>query len=187
MPAIQSNGGATSTATTPIDPVTSVSQSKSSTSGATSSSYPTYAAHIPFSMRRAPPLDMSTVERNRHHSSAGRETAKRVRPHGLQEAPTFRPTEEEFKDPLEYMRRISAEGRKYGICKIIPPDHWKPDFAIDTEVSILRLLHRLCQTILWNYFCSLYFVCEILSTVTDEPKEISFPYTASRAQFGRRQ
>ena len=84
-------------------------------------------------MRRAPPLDMSTVER-RGHPLAVRETNKRVRPHGLQEAPTFRPTEEEFRDPFEYMKKIAPEGSKYGLCKIIPPKGWKPSFAIDTEV-----------------------------------------------------
>ena len=90
-----------------------------------------YAPHIPLSQRRAPPLDLSTVER-RGQPSAARET-RRVRPHGLQEAPTFRPTEEDFKDPLEYVRRIRPEAEKYGICKIIPPDTWAPDFAINTE------------------------------------------------------
>jgi hypothetical protein len=32
------------------------------------------------------------------------------------------------------MRKIAPEGRKFGICRIIPPDSWDPKFAIDTEV-----------------------------------------------------
>ena len=95
--------------------------------------FPVYAPHIPLSARRAPPLDMSTVER-KGQPLAARETRKRIRPHGLQDAPTFRPSEEEFADPHRYIQKISSEGQKYGAVKIIPPDSWKPDFAVDTEV-----------------------------------------------------
>ncbi|KAK5245940.1 hypothetical protein LTR16_007182, partial [Cryomyces antarcticus] len=87
---------------------------------------------LPLSARRAQRLDMSSVER-RGQPHTGREAPKKVRPHGLDEAPTFRPTEEEFRDPMEYMKKIAPEGSKYGIAKIIPPDGWNPDFAIDTE------------------------------------------------------
>ena len=95
---------------------------------------PVYAPHIPFSARRAPPLDMSTVER-KGQPLAARETKKRIRPHGLQDAPTFRPSEEEFADPHRYIMKIASEGQKYGAVKIIPPESWKPDFAVDTEVG----------------------------------------------------
>jgi len=39
----------------------------------------------------------------------------------LPSAAIFRPTEEEFKDPMKYIASIRTEGQKYGICKIIPP------------------------------------------------------------------
>ncbi|EXJ60475.1 histone demethylase JARID1 [Cladophialophora yegresii CBS 114405] len=86
---------------------------------------------FPYSARRAQPLDMRTVERKGHPSS--RDPPTRRRPHDLLEAPTFRPTEAEFRDPMEYIRSISDKASKFGICKIIPPEGWNPDFAIDTE------------------------------------------------------
>lgn len=87
---------------------------------------------IPYSARRAPPLDMNTVERRGHPSS--RDPPSRNRPYELMEAPTFRPTDEEFRDPMEYIKSISEKASKFGICKIIPPDNWDPEFAIDLTV-----------------------------------------------------
>jgi histone demethylase JARID1 len=90
---------------------------------------------IPLSARKSPCLDLNTVER-RGQPNCPKPEPKQSRPHGLQEAPTFRPTEEEFRNgPIDYIRSIEVEGRKYGIVKIVPPDGWNPDFAIDTEVG----------------------------------------------------
>ncbi|KAL4886271.1 PLU-1-like protein-domain-containing protein [Aspergillus karnatakaensis] len=97
-----------------------------------SSTHPSHSHNVPLSSRRSAPLDLSSVER-RGQPSAPREPSSRVRPHGLQEAPTFRPTEDEFRDPEAYIRKIAPEGSKYGICRIIPPENWQPTFAIDTE------------------------------------------------------
>ncbi|CAI6295394.1 unnamed protein product [Periconia digitata] len=93
---------------------------------------PTGPNAIPFSARKAPALDLTTVER-RGQGPPLNLPPKSNRMFGLKEAPTYRPTTEEFKDPLVYIQKIRDEAQQYGIVKIVPPDTWKPDFAIDTE------------------------------------------------------
>jgi len=94
----------------------------------------------PMSARKAQKLDLGTVER-RGQNFMQPEQVKHSRPFGIEEVPTFRPTLEEWRNPMEYMRSIVEEGSKYGIVKVIPPDEWNPDFAIDTEVCLTILLH----------------------------------------------
>lgn len=118
---------------------------------------------IPLSARRAEPLDLSTVPR-RGQRGLPSDEPKKDRLFGLSDAPTFRPTEEEFRDPMEYMRKISPEGSKYGICKIIPPDSWNPALAINTEVrGIIQLIIACCKLIFSTAF--------------------PFPNSSSRAEF----
>lgn len=104
-----------------------------------SSTHPSHAHNVPLSVRRSSPLDLSTVER-RGQPTNPREPVKRSRPNGLQEAPTYYPTEEDFKDPVSYIRKIAPEGKKFGICRVVPPENWQPSFAIDTEVRFVSLL-----------------------------------------------
>ena len=43
--------------------------------------------------------------------------------------PTFYPTDDQFKDPLEYIQSIAPKAEVYGICKIVPPASWKVGFS----------------------------------------------------------
>lgn len=104
--------------------------SHSNSNGAQSTKLP-----IPLSSLTNAPLDLASVERRGQPNACPEPVKRKSRPHGLQEAPSYRPTEEEWKEPFEYIKKISAEARQYGLCKIIPPDSWNPDFAIDTEVG----------------------------------------------------
>jgi histone demethylase JARID1 len=49
----------------------------------------------------------------------------------VREAPTFRPTAEQFAHPLEFIASIRHIAEPFGICKIVPPEGWRPPCAID--------------------------------------------------------
>ncbi|KAF9950865.1 hypothetical protein BGZ72_007548 [Mortierella alpina] len=57
---------------------------------------------------------------------------------GLEDAPCYFPSADEFMEPLRYIESIRAEAEKAGICKIIPPEGWKPTFALDSETFRFR-------------------------------------------------
>ncbi|GAA5878392.1 hypothetical protein JCM16303_002757 [Sporobolomyces ruberrimus] len=83
---------------------------------------------------RAPPLDFSTIR-----TETPRTPNPPPRPRGkprkweLEEAPVYHPTVAEFADPMEYIEKIAPQAKQFGICKIVPPEGWRPPFAIDSE------------------------------------------------------
>ena len=67
----------------------------------------------------------------------------------LIEAPVYRPTEKEFKDPMKYIERISKEAQTFGMCKIIPPSSFKPELNVNDDMRftaynqyVNRLMNR---------------------------------------------
>ncbi|KAK9460823.1 PLU-1-like protein-domain-containing protein [Lipomyces oligophaga] len=76
-------------------------------------------------------LDLNSIEGIKPRGA--KPEPKISRPLNLQEAPTYYPTEQEFKDPYAYIKSIASEGREYGIIKIVPPDSFRPSFVLDTE------------------------------------------------------
>ena len=52
----------------------------------------------------------------------------------MMEAPTFRPSEDEFKDPLKYIQKIRGYAEQFGMCRIIPPSSFKPECNVDDDM-----------------------------------------------------
>lgn len=104
---------------------------------------------VPLSAMTSSGLDLTSVERRGQPTAVREPLKKKTRPHGISEAPTYCPTEDEWRDPLDYIKKISPEASQYGMCKIIPPELWNPEFAIDTEVCPSRqglIIHaQLCS------------------------------------------
>jgi histone demethylase JARID1 len=61
---------------------------------------------------------------------------------GLEEAPVFYPTEEQFSDPLRFIAQIREQSEPYGICRIVPPKSWNPPFAIESQSFVFPTKHQ---------------------------------------------
>ena len=87
-------------------------------------------------MEKAPALDRKSVRWSGPRVPKARTVPRQF---GLKECPTFYPTADEFRDPMEYLRKVGEEGRgkEYGMCKIVPPEGWQMPFVLDTEVCRL--------------------------------------------------
>lgn len=92
------------------------------------------------------------------------------------EAPVFYPTQEEFDDPLQYINRISKEGLKYGILKIIPPDGWKPPFALNYENFKFKPRIQKINELEASTRIKLNFLSKVLKAVAQEGKVPKVPY-----------
>ncbi|PSC70309.1 lysine-specific demethylase JMJ16 [Micractinium conductrix] len=58
---------------------------------------------------------------------------------GVEPAPVFRPTPEEFRDPIAYVSKIRPQAEKYGLAHIVPPPGWDPPFALERGTNGLSM------------------------------------------------
>ena len=64
----------------------------------------------------------------------------------LIEAPIFKPTPAEFKDPMKYIQAIRKVAEPFGMCKIIPPASFKPECNVDDDMRFTaynQYVHKL--------------------------------------------
>lgn len=58
---------------------------------------------------------------------------------GIQAAPVFRPTPEQFQDPIAYISKIRPQAEKFGLAHIVPPPGWDPPFALEKGTNGLSM------------------------------------------------
>ena len=71
------------------------------------------------------------------HGPAGEELVQAGRDahhYDVPSVPVYHPTEEEWaNDPLEYINKIRPEAERYGVCNIVCPPSWQPEFRLPNK------------------------------------------------------
>ncbi|MES1910850.1 MAG: hypothetical protein MHM6MM_003376 [Cercozoa sp. M6MM] len=72
----------------------------------------------------------------------------------IPEAPTLRPTKQEFERPMEFLARAFPLCRDYGIVRIVPPRGWRAPMSLDRRrfrfKSRYQAIHKLTQRDRWQ-------------------------------------
>ena len=91
----------------------------------------------------ANPLDFSNIRTGAPAQLPPRNIARLF---NLEHCPIFYPTIDEFAQPMDYIERVSKESKdnNFGMCKIVPPEGWRPPFVLNTEVKCQGLPLQSC-------------------------------------------
>uniref|UniRef100_A0A674C9B7 Protein Jumonji n=1 Tax=Salmo trutta TaxID=8032 RepID=A0A674C9B7_SALTR len=76
----------------------------------------------------------------------GEERCSTTPPLSLTEVPVFRPSLEEFHDPLVYVEAVRGQAESYGLCRVAPPQDWRPECKLKEDmrfVTQVQHIHKL--------------------------------------------
>ncbi|MEQ2205751.1 hypothetical protein XENOCAPTIV_012378 [Xenoophorus captivus] len=70
---------------------------------------------------------------------------QRSKPEGwaaLGEVPIFRPGPREFLDPLVYLDAVREQAEVAGMCRVVPPQDWRPECKLNEEMRFVTQVQR---------------------------------------------
>ncbi|XP_036001101.1 protein Jumonji [Fundulus heteroclitus] len=70
---------------------------------------------------------------------------QRSKPDGwaaLGEVPVFRPAPREFQDPLVYLDAVREQAEVAGMCRVVPPQDWRPECKLNEEMRFVTQVQR---------------------------------------------
>lgn len=70
---------------------------------------------------------------------------QRSKPEGwaaLGEVPVFRPSQREFQDPLVYLDAVREQAEVAGMCRVVPPQDWRPECKLNEEMRFVTQVQR---------------------------------------------
>uniref|UniRef100_A0A3Q2TMM7 Protein Jumonji n=1 Tax=Fundulus heteroclitus TaxID=8078 RepID=A0A3Q2TMM7_FUNHE len=70
---------------------------------------------------------------------------QRSKPEGwaaLGEVPIFRPAPREFQDPLVYLDAVREQAEVAGMCRVVPPQDWRPECKLNEEMRFVTQVQR---------------------------------------------
>uniref|UniRef100_A0A8K9XIU7 Protein Jumonji n=1 Tax=Oncorhynchus mykiss TaxID=8022 RepID=A0A8K9XIU7_ONCMY len=91
-----------------------------------------------------PAAEPKAAERQRE--SGEKRGAAPPPPPPLTEVPVFRPSLEEFHDPLVYVEAVRGQAESYGLCRVAPPQDWRPECKLKEDmrfVTQVQHIHKL--------------------------------------------
>lgn len=66
------------------------------------------------------------------------------------QVPVFKPTEAEWRDPLQYFASIRRQTELIGMAKIVPPARWEPQHDFDRDKIRFKTISQSVHELQWK-------------------------------------